>query len=370
MRICVISPYYPPHTVADGIGDYTKKLYEEVVGLGHEVTVLVSYGYKAEAQPANRSIRIIPFTSRWDFGALLKLVRLCRREKYDVVNLQYSPLLYANIFKLFFPLIGFFCPTAVSLHTLIGGEAINKLVALGFILFCTKVISTNEEISYLIRKHLWWKKTLTQIPIGSNITPLKPDNPAAKNEEDRLILSHFGLFYPGKGVETILTAIAELKLEYDNFQLIMLGGEWRGYEYYYHDLQQQAHELGIDEYIRWLGYLPAAGISKYLSMTDIYLIPYDRGISIRRGSYMAGLVHGLPIISTYANIESAYIRDAENIALVPPQDPVALKEKILELIKNPAKRKQLGDNARALAAEFHWPNIAAKTICVFRKITR
>ena len=368
MKICMISPYYPPHLSPDGVGDYTKVLCDEMVNMGHEISVLVSYGYKDGYEFSHGQLRIVPFTPRWGLATFLKLFRLCKKEKFDIVNLQYSPPLYGILFKLLYPLIGLVCPATVTLHTLFGIGSVNKILALAFVLFCTEVISTNEEVSYLIRKYLPWKKNLVQIPIGSNIIPPEGKISPDWEKKDKIVLTHFGLFYPGKGVETILKAVAELKKEYDNFQLIMLGGKWRGEEDYYQDLKEQAQKLGIDEKIYWIGYLPAEEVSKYLSATDIFLVPYDMGISIRRGSYMAGLVHGLPTISTYSKIKSEYVKDGENIVLVPPMDPAALKKKILELIKDPDERKRLGENARRLTEEFRWPNIASKMIKVFEKV--
>jgi glycosyltransferase involved in cell wall biosynthesis len=367
MKICMISPYYPPNQFYDGVGDYTQKLCEEVVKAGHEITVLASSGYEGVGS-SHDPIKIVPFASRWGFGTFLKLFRLCREEKFDVVNLQYSPSLYGVFFKIFFPLIGLISPTVVTLHTLVGGGPVNKIVALKFVLFCAEIISTNEEVSYLIRKYLPWKRNLIQIPIGSNIIPLEQKEIPVKEEKGRIMLAHFGLFYPGKGVETILKALAELKKEYDNFQMIMLGGKWRGAEDYYDGLKKQAQQLGVDEKVSWLGYLPDKEVSEYLSAADIFLIPFDRGISIRRGSYMVGLAHALPIISTYAKIKSEYVKENENIVLVPPGDAVALKEKILDLIQNPDKRKRLGEGAKNLMEEFRWPDIASRMIQVFEKL--
>ncbi|MGB3056714.1 MAG: glycosyltransferase family 4 protein, partial [Candidatus Omnitrophota bacterium] len=217
-------------------------------------------------------------------------------------------------------------------------------------------------------RYMPWKKDFARIPIGSNIIPPEKEKIEAKEEKDVIVLTHFGLFYPGKGVETILRAVAELKKEYKDFKLVMIGGKWPGKEQYYESLRQQAKQLDVDDKVSWVGYLPSSDVSEYLSKTDIYLIPYDMGISIRRGSYMAGLVHGLPMISTYAKIKSEYIREGENIALVPPRDPVALKNKILELIHDPDKRTRLAENARSLVDEFSWPKIASRMIQVFEKV--
>ncbi|MGB2600094.1 MAG: glycosyltransferase [Candidatus Omnitrophota bacterium] len=367
MKICMISPYYPPNQFYDGIGDYTQKLCEEMLKAGHEITVLASTGYEGVGS-SHDPIKIVPFASRWGFGTFLKLFRLCRTKKFDVVNLQYSPPLYGIFFKMLFPLIGLASPAVVTLHTLIGGGPVNKMVALTFVLFCAEIISTNEEISYLVRKRLPWKKNLVQIPIGSAIIPPGQGETSTMKEKEGIVLAHFGLFYPGKGVETILKAVAELKKEYNDFRLIMLGGEWRGAEDYYDGLKKQAQQLGIDEKVSWLGYLPAEGVSEQLSVADIFLVPYDRGISIRRSSFMVGLAHSLPIISTYAKIKSEYLKENENIALVPPGDAVALKEKILELIQDPDKRKRLREGAKSLMEEFRWPKIASKMIQVFEKV--
>jgi glycosyltransferase involved in cell wall biosynthesis len=363
----MISPYYPPNQFYDGIGDYTEKLCEEMLKAGHEITVLASTGYEGVGASHN-PIKIVPFASRWGFGTFLKLFKLCREKKFDVVNLQYSPPLYGIFFKILFPLIGLVSPTVVTLHTLIGGGPVNKMVALGFVLFCAEIISTNEEISYLVRKRLPWKKNLVQIPIGSAVIPPGQMEPPAAEEKGQIVLAHFGLFYPGKGVETIFKAVAELKKEYGNFRLIMLGGQWRGAEDYYDGLRKQAEQLGIDEKISWVGYLPAEVISEQLAEADIFLVPYDRGVSIRRSSLMVGLAHSLPIISTYAKVKSEYLKENENIALVPPEDAVALKEKILELIQDPHKRRQLGEGAKNLMEEFRWPNIASKMIQVFEEV--
>ncbi len=336
--------------------------------MGHEVTVLVSHGYRAATGDGYEALRIVPFTSAWGFGAFLKLFRLCRDEKFDCVDLQYSPPLYGVFFKLLYPLIGLVSPAVVTLHTLVGGGLINRFLAMSLVLFTAEVISTNEEVSYLIRRHLTWKKNLVEIPIGSNIIPPEHGRPPGIKKKEGIVLTHFGLFYPGKGVETILEAAAGLKKEYDDFRLFMLGGKWPGAEDYYDRLRQRARELGLADKVSWLGYLADEKVSEYLSMTDIFLVPFDAGISIRRGSYMAGLVHGLPIVSTRTDIGSEYIKDGENIVLVPPRDAAALKEKILELIKDPGKRARLGENARRLAAEFSWPKIALEMVRTFEKI--
>ena len=58
------------------------------------------------------------------------------------------------------------------------------------------------------------------------------------------------------------------------------------------------------------------------------MLPYREGASLRHGSLMAALAHGLPIVSTQvpADVRSAQglfplLRDGESALLVPPEEP-------------------------------------------------
>jgi len=97
-------------------------------------------------------------------------------------------------------------------------------------------------------------------------------------------------------------------------------------------------------------------------------VPYDDGATIRRGSLIAGLAHGLPVVSTRSSLASAYLRDGDNVALVPPRDARALAAKLAELLGAPAEAARLGRGARALAERFAWPVIAAETRRVFARV--
>lgn len=54
---------------------------------------------------------------------------------------------------------------------------------------------------------------------------------------------------------------------------------------------------------------------------------------------------GKPVIATEAPGTIDHIRDGENGFLVPPDDPAALTETVNRLVKNPALRKKLGEQA-------------------------
>jgi glycosyltransferase involved in cell wall biosynthesis len=83
---------------------------------------------------------------------------------------------------------------------------------------------------------------------------------------------------------------------------------------------------------------------------------------------MAALTHGMPIVTTHPRGPVPQLRDGENILLVPPQDPRALSVAITRLANDPGLRRRLGDGAQALAREFEWGRIAARTLEVFHEL--
>jgi len=67
-----------------------------------------------------------------------------------------------------------------------------------------------------------------------------------------------------------------------------------------------------------------------LELTDIVLLPFDRGISVRRSSVIAAMAHSKAMISTYSNIKSEFakevLRDTEKEAARAWLDPILAQQ--------------------------------------------
>ena len=111
-------------------------------------------------------------------------------------------------------------------------------------------------------------------------------------------------------------------------------------------------------------------MSHILNAADIFVVPYDDVVSIRRGSLMAGLAHGRPVVSTISTLPSAYLRDGDNIALVPPKDAAALAARIASLLAKPEEAACLGKAALAVAERFSWSSIAQETRNLYAQVLR
>jgi len=98
------------------------------------------------------------------------------------------------------------------------------------------------------------------------------------------------------------------------------------------------------------GALPAAEISPHFAAMDIYLAAFSDGISTRRGSLMAALQHGVPVVGTSGHLtDSLWAREeGRSLALAPVESSEVFEAKVAALIADEAQRWALGNAGRAL----------------------
>lgn len=367
MRIVMVAPSYPPRAETCGVGDYTRCLAEELARQGDDVSVVCAPGYQGRTDGA---VRVAPL------GVVTR--RLARAAgAADVVNLQYTPDLYGGRLGVALAPLALRrsgTPAVVTFHTLTGATVTSKLAALLLLTTASHVISANEEVTAMIARRLpRLRARVTEIPIGANVAAPLADDDGARGRAllgvvaGRPLLVHFGLVYPGKGLETLLDALAILRRERPVTLAIV--GDTRAESRGYHEsLVARAAQLGVPDDVRWAGRRPAEDVARIIHAADVYVVPFDDGVSIRRGSLMAGLAHGVPVVSTTSALASAYVSD-DNVALVPARDPDALARGIRRLLDDPMEAARLAAAAGKLAERFTWPAIARQTRAVYARVT-
>jgi glycosyltransferase involved in cell wall biosynthesis len=381
MRILMVCPSYPPQDVTCGVGDYTRCLAEELASQGEDVVAVTSDRYRGSTEG---HVRIVPTFRRWSWDAAMRLVKLSTSPHADVIHFQYTPELYGRgIGMVLAPLLlrmqARQTAVVVTFHTLIGGGFRSKLVAPYLLATAHHSISANEEVTALIRRHLpRLARRMTEIPIGANIPTVAAAFSNRKEENRRVLgmpnasplLVYFGLVYPGKGLETLFEALRHVLSAYSHATLMIIGNVRPQDQAYRAHLEQLSRDLGVDASIRWMEYQPADAVARLLQAADLFVVPYDQGVSIRRSSLMAGLAQGLPVVSTHPAVPSAYLRDGDNISLVPSRNSHALAERIVSLLTQPDDAIRMGKAAAALAERFTWPVIARETRDLYARLLR
>ncbi|OGW68431.1 MAG: hypothetical protein A3H49_01450 [Nitrospirae bacterium RIFCSPLOWO2_02_FULL_62_14] len=375
----MVCPSYPPQDTTCGVGDYTRCLVEELAGQGEQVTVVTSTGYRGDS---GGSVQVLPLISKWSAVEGWKLIRSQRRRPADVIHMQFTPDLYGRrsgfvLMPLLSRLLPHRTPVVVTFHTLIGGGLWSRVVAPWLLLTADRSVSANEEVSHLIHRHLpALESRVTEIGIGSNIRVSAAGRDAVRRSErarlglpDRApLLAHFGLVYPGKGLETVLRALPAILREYPQARLVVVGDTRPEDRSYRDSLNRLAREQDIAHAVLWTGRAPSEAVSSLLAAADLFVVPYDTGGTARRGSLMAGLAHGLPVVTTASPVPSSPLRDGANVALVPPGNADALAKRVCALLASDGEQARLRTGALALAEQFSWPAIARQTRALYAQV--
>lgn len=374
LRVLFITGEYPP--LEGGVGDFTHMLGQEMVRQGAEVAVLTSS--TAGVERIEDGVRCYPWVRRWQLVPLLQAVRrVINQFKPDVLNIQYQTAAYhlnpaINLLPGLLPAHAF----TVTFHDLRvpylfpkAGRVrwwVNLLLARS----CRLAIVTNNEDQAQLAEYLQVKR-IELIPIGSNITPLISADQVALFRQrwqliDRLVLCYFGFLNESKGAEELITALDIVCKSGYNAVLLMIGGQVGASDptnsAYLSHIKQEIEMRGLTPHIIWTGFMPQDQVSAAFACADICVLPYRDGVSFRRGSLMAALSHGLPIISTVPQLPLPELVPGENIMLVPVGDYAALASAIIQVAQDSTLRINLADGAISLAEKFTWPAIAARTL--------
>ena len=99
------------------------------------------------------------------------------------------------------------------------------------------------------------------------------------------------------------------------------------------------------------GTLSAESLSRHLAACDLLLQPYPDGVSARRTSAMAGLAHGLAVVTTKGTLTESLWEETGAVALAPAGDDEALLVEVQSLLASAETRARLGAAGRGLYRE-------------------
>ena len=405
LRVCLVSGEYPPDE--GGVADYTLLLARALAGAGHPVDVVTARrpgaaavvpeldaaSGPAEARapddptPRVNAHRVIP---GWGWRSLPALRRATAVLRPDVVHVQYQAAAYGLRAPVhlapYWVGMGRAVRLVVTYHDLrppylfpkAGRLRRSALLALGR--QADLALATNEDDWRALATRLP-RERLGLIPIGSNVADQPPPEfqrarfrAAAGIGADEALVGYFGFLNESKGARALLEALALLRAAGRRVTLVMIGGATGTSDptnaAYLAVFEAELQQRSLAPAVRWTGHLPPGGVSAWLRACDVAALPYRDGASYRRGSLLAALEHGLPVVTTTPAPPAAGgpepppgavpppPRDGVNAVLVPPDDGAALARAIQRVLTDAALSERLSRGAKDLAAAFHWDAIA------------
>lgn len=164
------------------------------------------------------------------------------------------------------------------------------------------------------------------ITVLHNITPVPTYMPEAKADDGKLHFLFMGEIGQRKGVFDILKALHLHKDELDGRMELRIGGN-RQEEL----LLSTIKEYGLEDMVRFEGWVSGARKLELLNWADVYILPsFNEGLPI---SILEAMSYGCPIISTPVGGIPEVVR--ENGTLVTPGSAEEIYEAVRKYIDNP-----------------------------------
>jgi len=199
---------------------------------------------------------------------------------------------------------------------------------------------------YALGRHI----PFTWIPIPSNI-PVD-DDPAARDTMRRryagpedFLIGHFGTH--GQTVVALLEPILFALSEGSPNQSVLLMGP--AGERFRDELLRKHPSL--EGRIHATGTLSPLELSHNLAACDVLVQPYPDGVSTRRGSVMAGISHGKPVVTTTGALTETFWSAQDAVKLAPAGDTDGFVACVQRFRHDAAERERAGRAARKLYLE-------------------
>jgi hypothetical protein len=194
-----------------------------------------------------------------------------------------------------------------------------------------------------VRPWLWGRSVPVEwLPVPSNIPvdPAPPNSladffPAFPSTPTPVVVGHFGTY--GKAITLLLKQIIPPLLARPNVFVLLLG----------RDSDQVAASFSHPRVVG-TGAQPASPLSRGIAACDLFLQPFSDGVSTRRSSAMAALIHGKPLLTTTGLPTETLWAERQAAVLVPAAEPQQLIPEALRFIDDPSLRLEYGARARAV----------------------
>jgi glycosyltransferase involved in cell wall biosynthesis len=359
--LLLISPLFPP--AHGGLADHTKLLAQKLAPT-YRVKVLTAPGSDGDF-----AYQIVPFDKWHQRGALLKAINAAGR---GPVLWQYVPHMYGR------GGVNFAVPNAMRglsrkrrqvtlahevaaplspwphracyawAHRLQWQVIARHADAIG--------LSTEAWLERWVARHRGVSGKSVVLPSPSNISiePVAPDHRAewrrrCRWPENTRVIIYFGSISPPKQFPWILDAWRAARAQGPT-ALIVIGDRL--------EIETSAEER---RFLSAHSFLPSSEVSRALQASDVLALPFIDGASERRGSFMAGLSHALPVVTTIGPSTGPTLRKSDAFAAVPCNRPDLFTAKIVELLDDISHREGLAERGRALyERSYNWPTVISR----------
>jgi glycosyltransferase involved in cell wall biosynthesis len=184
----------------------------------------------------------------------------------------------------------------------------------------------------------WFPGTpVHHLPVGSNMPLVEVKRDAIRRKlgfnDSTFVLGVFGSLHASRLLGHIRAAAEMVAHQNHDFSLLYIGPHGEAFQ----------NVMGKFPVLN-AGRLSAEDVSRYMQAMDVHLTPFIDGASTRRGSFMAGLQHGIPTVATQGPLTDDLLRNADGTAfyLAPVAHPDKFAKLVSALSQDASKRTTVG----------------------------
>jgi phosphatidyl-myo-inositol dimannoside synthase len=186
---------------------------------------------------------------------------------------------------------------------------------------------------------------------------------APRRPRARPVVLSVARLYPRKRLADLLHAAALLKARASALEIRIVGRgpEWAG-------LVELHAELGLADSVQLLGNLSRERLAEEYVNADLFCLP-----SVQEGFgivFLEAMAAGLPVVACRAAAIPEVVLDGITGVLTPPRDPAALARALVELAREPARARRLGDEGRRRVMDFTPTRVAERFLDAVRSQVR
>ncbi|MFC2001653.1 glycosyltransferase [Chloroflexota bacterium] len=345
--------------IADANSIHTQRWANYFAGKGHEVHIIST---RPPALPGVNVHRIgcTGFKLLSDMVSLFQCKRLLKRIKPDLVHAHF--------------ITGYgFLGALMSYHPFIvsvwGSDVLidpknSKLTEYALRYTLKKADAITCTSPYLYKATLPYApqhSIIKIIPFGIDLgvfkLPSKPPNRPGKT------IGTLKRLDPVYGIDYLIRSIPHIRQKHKDVRILIAGyGNQKPY-------QQAAQEIGVEKNVEFIGTVPHAAVTEYLSRLDIFVMP---SLSEAFGvSALEAQALGIPVVATNIGGIPEIVKDGESGLLVEPQNPKAIADAIIRLLDDEALRKRMGARGRKLVEEkYDWNENAKEMEALYSEFVR
>jgi glycosyltransferase involved in cell wall biosynthesis len=305
--------------------------------------------------------------------ASLTLAWQSLKRRYDVIEVHTMPdfLVFVTVFPklLGSKVILYMFENATLLFT--SGYGVSRQHVIARLIHFLAKISSHYADKVIVSDGPLHKKEVESYGIPSdkiNVILNVPDDSVFKFEPENIDMngSHFHVVAVSSilkryGIQTLIKAIPLLIEEIPEIKIHVVGdGIYRKFT------EQIAHDLGVEKYVEFTGFLPYEDMPRHIAKADICVAPAIEDVGAPNKMFEYAALKKPTVASALPGIRSVF--DDSCVEYYRPGSEEGLAAKVLELYRNTERRAALSASAYEVYRRYQWPVMRQTYLEIYKQL--